>query len=128
MHVLWFVPSFGDERRLGDPEGAVPPTLEHLVTVARTAEAAGFEAMLVPAGAACMDGWIVASTLAQQTERIGFMVAFRPGFVEPPVRIEPIILEREQDAARDEQRRNGAGGDFHIAYSPAYMPPGLSMA
>jgi alkanesulfonate monooxygenase len=82
---MWFVPSGGDESRLGDPSTAVPPRLEHLVGVAQAAEAAGFEAMLVPTGEMCLDGWVVAASLAQHTERIKFMVAFRPGFMAPPV-------------------------------------------
>ncbi len=85
VHLHWFVPSFGDEARLGDPSTAVPPSLAHLTSVAQAAEAAGFEAMLVPAGEACHDGWIVAATLAQHTTTIKFLVAFRPGFVNPPV-------------------------------------------
>ena len=85
MHLFWFVPSFGDEARLGDPATAVPATLEHLVTVTVAAERAGFEAMLVPTGEMCQDAWLVAATLAQRTERIKFLVAFRPGFVQPPV-------------------------------------------
>lgn len=85
VHLHWFVPSFGDEARLGDRSTAVPPSTAHLVAVAQAAEAAGFEALLVPAGEACHDGWIVASTLAQHTSTIKFLVAFRPGFVNPPV-------------------------------------------
>jgi alkanesulfonate monooxygenase len=85
MHLFWFVPSMGDEGRLGDPATAVAPSLEHLVRVAQSAEAAGFEGMLVPTGEMCHDAWIVASTLAQHTSSIRFLVAFRPGFVNPPV-------------------------------------------
>ncbi len=85
MHLLWFVPSMGDEARLGDVSTRVKPTLDHLVHVAQTAEAAGFEGMLVPTGEMCLDAWMVAATLAQHTERIKFLVAFRPGFVNPPV-------------------------------------------
>ena len=85
MRVLWFVPSFPDAARLGDPSTMVAPTLEHLSRVAQTAEAAGFEGMLVPTGEGCLDAWVVAATLAQVTERIRFLVAFRPGFVNPPV-------------------------------------------
>ena len=85
MHLLWFVPSFGDQARLGDASTLVPPSLEHLTRVARTAEAAGFEGMLVPTGESCHDPWVIAATLAQVTERIRFLVAFRPGFVSPPV-------------------------------------------
>ena len=85
MHLLWFIPSFGDEARLGDPTTAVPPSLAHLTAVAQAAEAGGFEGALVPAGEACHDGWIVASTLAQRTATLRYLVAFRPGFVNPPV-------------------------------------------
>ncbi len=85
MHLFWFVPSMGDEARLGDPGSALAPTLDHLVAVARTAEAAGFEGMLVPTGELCHDAWIVAASLAQHTESLKFLVAFRPGFVNPPV-------------------------------------------
>jgi alkanesulfonate monooxygenase len=53
--------------------------------VAVAAEQAGFEGMLVPTGSGCLDGWVVASMLAMVTERISYMVAFRPGFVAPPV-------------------------------------------
>lgn len=85
MHLFWFVPSFGDEARLGDPSSAIGPTIEHLVRVAQAAEAAGFEGMLVPTGQHCHDAWVVAASLAQRTERIKYLVAFRPGAVAPPV-------------------------------------------
>ena len=85
MHLFWFVPSFPDQARLGDAATLVGPTLEHLTRVARAAEDAGFEGMLVPTGEGCLDAWMVAATLAQVTERIKYLVAFRPGFIEPPV-------------------------------------------
>ncbi|HEX4903800.1 MAG TPA: LLM class flavin-dependent oxidoreductase [Acidimicrobiales bacterium] len=85
MHLFWFVPTFPDQARLGDPDTLVAPSLEHLTRVARAAEDAGFEGMLVPTGEGCLDAWMVASTLAQVTERLRYLVAFRPGFVAPPV-------------------------------------------
>lgn len=85
MHLFWFVPSFGDESRLGDPSTKVEPTLDHLTAVAVAAEEAGFEGMLVPTGEGCHDAWMVAASLAQRTSSIRFLVAFRPGFVLPPV-------------------------------------------
>ena len=75
----------GDEHRLGDPFSAVAPSLEHLVRVAQAAERAGFGAMLVPTGELCHDAWITAASLAQHTTTMKFLVAFRPGFVNPPV-------------------------------------------
>lgn len=85
MHLFWFVPSFGDQARLGDASTLVSPSLEHLVGVARAAETAGFEGMLVPTGEGCHDAWMIAASLAQHTESIKYLVAFRPGFVNPPV-------------------------------------------
>lgn len=85
MHLLWFIPSFGDEARLGDASTRVPPSLAHLTAVARSAESAGFEGVLVPTGEGCHDAWVVASVLAQATTSLRFLVAFRPGFVLPPV-------------------------------------------
>ena len=85
MQVLWFVPTFPDQSRLGDASTLVSPSLEHLTRVAQTAESAGFTGMLVPTGEGCLDAWVVAAALAQVTERIRFLVAFRPGFVLPPV-------------------------------------------
>ncbi len=83
MRLFWFLPSFGDESRLGDASTAVEPTLEHLTAVARAAESSGFEGVLVPTGAGCHDAWMVAASVAQQTERLKFLVAFRPGFIGP---------------------------------------------
>ena len=85
MRLLWFVPTFPDQARLGDPSTVVAADLDHLTRVAVAAEAAGFEGVLVPAGEGCLDGWVVAATLAQHTATLRFLVAFRPGFVNPPV-------------------------------------------
>ncbi len=85
VELFWFVPSMGDEQRLGDPTSAAAPTIEHLAHVAQTAERAGFGAMLVPTGEMCHDAWITAACLAQRTTTMKFLVAFRPGFVSPPV-------------------------------------------
>jgi alkanesulfonate monooxygenase len=73
VHLLWFIPSFGDESRLGDVSTHVPPTLGHLTAVARAAEDAGFEGVLVPAGEACHDGWTVLSGYRhdEEAERVG---------------------------------------------------------
>src|SRR5690606_7582060 len=43
----------------------------------------GFEAALTPTGSGCEDAWILTSALTQHTERLKFIVAFRPGFIAP---------------------------------------------
>lgn len=56
---------------------------EYLENFARTHEEAGFDAVLVGYSSASAEGFQVAQFCAQRTERIGFLVAHRPGFVVP---------------------------------------------
>src|SRR6185312_9916122 len=52
---------------------------------AQAAEAGGFDRVLVGYFADGPDGFLIASAAAQHTERLGFLVAHRPGFVAPPL-------------------------------------------
>lgn len=88
----WFLPTYGDSRYIvggghGMPAGTAgglrPATLAYLGQVARTAEQLGFEAALTPTGAWCEDAWISTAMLVEVTERLKFLVAFRPGLVSP---------------------------------------------
>jgi alkanesulfonate monooxygenase len=60
-----------------------PPDLAYLAQVARSAEQLGFEAVLTPTGTWCEDAWLVTAALISQTERLKFLVAFRPGLTSP---------------------------------------------
>jgi len=60
-----------------------PATLGYLTQVARAAEQLGFEAALTPTGMWCEDAWLTTAMLSQQTERLKFLVAFRPGMLTP---------------------------------------------
>ena len=65
-----------------------PPTTAHrpvgyLAEVARAADRLGFEGVLTPTGTWCEDAWLTASALLAETERLKFLVAFRPGLVPP---------------------------------------------
>lgn len=85
MRVHWFLPTTGDGRDVV-PTGARPrrePSLEYLIQVGRAAEQLGFAGALTPTGTWCEDAWILTAALAQETERLEFLVAFRPGFVSP---------------------------------------------
>ncbi|OKI00811.1 alkanesulfonate monooxygenase [Streptomyces sp. CB02923] len=88
----WFLPTYGDSRHVvggghGLPAGAAggqrPATLGYLTQIARAAEQLGFEGALTPTGAWCEDAWLTTAMLARETERLKFLVAFRPGFVAP---------------------------------------------
>ena len=61
------------------------PSLEYMAQIARAAEQGGFSTLLLPVGSGCLDGWAVASALIPLTERLRFMLAVRPGFVQPAV-------------------------------------------
>jgi len=88
----WFLPTNGDGRDIvGGGHGVAtgtagtirPATLGYLGQVARSAEQLGFEAALTPTGVWCEDAWVVTAMLTEVTERLKFLVAFRPGLVSP---------------------------------------------
>jgi alkanesulfonate monooxygenase len=83
--VLWFLPTSGDNRYVGSAIGARTPTFDYLQSVAKAADILGFDSMLVPSGRWCDDAWVLASALAPLTNRVGFLMAVRPGMYSPVV-------------------------------------------
>ncbi len=92
LRFHWFLPTNGDGRDIvggghGVATGAAgpirPATLQYLGQIARGAEQLGFEGALTPTGAWCEDAWLATAMLAGVTERLKFLVAFRPGQVSP---------------------------------------------
>lgn len=88
----WFLPTNGGDGRhiVGgghgtavDGAGGRPASVPYLGQIARSAEQLGFEAALTPTGAWCEDAWISTAMLAGLSERLKFLVAFRPGLVSP---------------------------------------------
>ncbi|MFJ4686855.1 LLM class flavin-dependent oxidoreductase [Streptomyces sp. NPDC091377] len=88
----WFLPTNGDSRDVvggghGTPATAFgrdrPPTVAYLSQIAGAAEDLGFVAALTPTGAWCEDAWLTTAMVSRHTERLKFLVAFRPGFVSP---------------------------------------------
>ncbi|GAA2022555.1 LLM class flavin-dependent oxidoreductase [Nocardioides kribbensis] len=96
----WFLPTSGDNRGLvGAGQGVPPsvragldetvthgfraPSIDYLAQVARTAEQLGFEGVLTPTGTFCEDAWLTTAALIRETTRLKFLVAFRPGVVNP---------------------------------------------
>src|SRR5262249_36956669 len=55
----------------------------YLRSFAQAADAAGFDLALVGYTASSAEGFLVAQHAAQHTERLGFLIAHRPGFVAP---------------------------------------------
>ena len=81
----WFLPSAsaGDGHKINIPVPERLPTVEYLSRVANAAEEAGFVNMLVPTGTHCLDAWVTSAGVAQNTNRIKFCIAFRPGLASP---------------------------------------------
>ncbi|MGC5257263.1 LLM class flavin-dependent oxidoreductase [Gordonia sp. DT218] len=87
----WFLPTNGGDGRnvVGGGHGVSagsagrPASVPYLGQIARSAEQLGFEAALTPTGAWCEDAWISTAMISSLSERLKFLVAFRPGVVAP---------------------------------------------
>ena len=51
--------------------------------MAIAADSLGYEGVLLPTGRSCEDSWILASALVDVTRQLKFLVALRPGLVQP---------------------------------------------
>jgi alkanesulfonate monooxygenase len=93
----WFLPTNGDSRsdlslgnavgvrdtRIGNARDDRAPDVAYMGQVARSAEQLGFDAALTPTSSWCEDAWVMTAALSQVTERLRFLVAFRPGLTSP---------------------------------------------
>lgn len=87
----WFLPTNGGDSRniVGSGQevaGAAatrPASVQYLGQIASSAEQLGFEAALTPTGAHCEDAWITTSMISSLSDRLKFLVAFRPGIIAP---------------------------------------------
>ncbi|MFG2556139.1 LLM class flavin-dependent oxidoreductase [Streptomyces sp. NPDC048581] len=105
----WFLPTNGDSRHVvggghGTPATVSgrdrPPTVAYLSQIARAAEDLGFVGALTPTGAWCEDAWLTTAMVAQHTERLKFLVAFRPGFVSPTLAAQMASTFQRQTGGR----------------------------
>ena len=125
----WFLPTNGDSRHVvggghGTPVTAAggdrPPSIGYLTQIARAAEDLGFVGARTPTGAWCEDAWLTTAMLSQQTERLKFLVAFRPGFVSPTLAAQMASTYQRQTGGRlllnvvtgGESHEQRAYGDF----------------
>ncbi|MEV8553864.1 LLM class flavin-dependent oxidoreductase [Streptomyces glaucescens] len=125
----WFLPTNGDSRHVvggghGTPAGSAgrdrPPTVAYLSQIARAAEDLGFLGALTPTGAWCEDAWLTTAMVSRHTERLRFLVAFRPGFVSPTLAAQMASTFQRQSGGRlllnvvtgGESHEQRAYGDF----------------
>ncbi|WP_445487640.1 FMNH2-dependent alkanesulfonate monooxygenase [Niallia sp. 03133] len=85
MEILWFIPTHGDGHYLGTPRGGRSFKYSYLKQIAQAADQLGYTGVLLPTGRSCQDPWITASALAAETRYLKFLVAVRPGLMQPPV-------------------------------------------
>jgi alkanesulfonate monooxygenase len=107
IRVHWFLPTQGDGRRLieetrrpGVAGGPRAASLGYLTQVALAAEKLGFEGALTPTGLWCEDAWVITAMLSQRTERLKFMIAFRPGLVSPTLAAQMAATFQRQSGGR----------------------------
>ncbi|MDX3452234.1 LLM class flavin-dependent oxidoreductase [Streptomyces sp. ME02-8801-2C] len=125
----WFLPTNGDSRHVvggghGTPATAFgqnrPPTVAYLSQIARAAEDLGFVGALTPTGAWCEDAWLTTAMVSRHTERLKFLVAFRPGSVSPTLAAQMASTFQRQSGGRlllnvvtgGESHEQKAYGDF----------------
>ncbi|GAA2630479.1 LLM class flavin-dependent oxidoreductase [Streptomyces axinellae] len=125
----WFLPTSGDSRHVvggghGSPLGGAgadrPPSVGYLSQIARAAEQLGFTGALTPTGAQCEDAWLTTAMVSQHTERLKFLVAFRPGFLSPTLGAQMAATYQRQTGGRlllnvvtgGESREQRAYGDY----------------
>ena len=130
VSLHWFLPTAGDDRHVvgfGATTGHRDPSREYLAQVARAAEQLGFDAVLTPTGTACEDAWITTASLLGDTERLRFLVAFRPGLVSPTLSAQMagtfqrlskgrLLLNVVTGGDAEEQRRFGDWLDHDARY------------
>ena len=125
----WFLPTNGDSRHVvggghGTPGTASgrdrPPNIGYLAQIAAAAEDLGFTGALTPTGAWCEDAWLTTAMVSQRTERLKFLVAFRPGSVSPTLAAQMATTFQNRTGGRllvnvvtgGESREQRAYGDF----------------
>jgi alkanesulfonate monooxygenase len=129
LRFHWFLPTNGDGRDIvGGGHGLAtgtagtirPASLGYLGQIARSAEQLGFEAALTPTGAWCEDAWLATAMLTEVTERLKFLVAFRPGLISPTLSAQMAATFQRYSRGRlllnvvtgGEQAEQRAYGDF----------------
>lgn len=93
LEFHWCSPVAGDGFYLTPSAWERPPTLEYAVSIARAADAHGFTQLLYGMGFDHhpLEAWTLATAVLALTERVGAMVAVRPGFVSAPVLAKMVV-------------------------------------
>jgi alkanesulfonate monooxygenase len=87
LRLHWALPTSGDSRGMVAPAftdvATAQPTFDSLAAAARIAEELGFDGVHTPIGTWRDEGWLTIAALIGETERLGFLVSFRPETTDP---------------------------------------------
>jgi len=83
LNLCWYCPSSGSGRYLSSGPLDVPQSMRYILESATAAESLGFDSLLMPVSPRCVDPFIVAAFLAQNTTNLRLLVAIRPGMWNP---------------------------------------------
>lgn len=83
LNIYWFIPTFGDSRYIGSKEGSRVTDLDYIKQLGVATDTLGYDGVLIPTGRLCEDPWIVATSLISITQKLKFLVALRPGLLQP---------------------------------------------
>lgn len=86
MELFWYLPTQGDERYLGTPIGRRQANYAYMQQIAQAVDKLGYGGMLIGTGQK-QDTWIVAASLIPVTQRLRFLVAFRPAIMSPSLAV-----------------------------------------
>lgn len=81
--VFWFLPTSGDTRYLGTSDFGRAPDNDYIQQIAVAADRLGYDGLLIPTGASCLDPWVTAASLVPTTRRIKLLVALRTSLMGP---------------------------------------------
>ncbi|GAB96804.1 alkanesulfonate monooxygenase [Kineosphaera limosa] len=109
--VHWFLTTSGDGRSVvgayhgakaqaASPAGLRAPDIDYLALQAQAADRLGFTGVLTPTGTWCEDAWLTTAALARQTQRLKFLVAFRPGLINPTLAAQMTATLQRQTGGR----------------------------
>ncbi|OAI86425.1 FMNH2-dependent alkanesulfonate monooxygenase [Pseudomonas putida] len=83
LDIFWFRPTSGDTRYLGHSASGRPATNAYMRQIAVAADQLGYDGLLIPTGASCLDPWVTAASLVPVTQRIKLLVALRTSLGNP---------------------------------------------
>jgi alkanesulfonate monooxygenase len=86
---------------------------DYLDRIARVHEQSGFDRVLIAHSSSMPDGFIVASQILNATERLGVLLAHRPGFIAPTIAARAYVISGGDDA---DQARDGDFTDKPTRY------------